>query len=64
LAENIGAPGYVTRVGDGLEPAEIADALERVLEGPRICVEDERRAQCERYSMGRYTEALLRELGF
>jgi glycosyltransferase involved in cell wall biosynthesis len=64
LAENIDAPDYVTRVGDMLDPAEIADALERALAAPRSRFEPERVAQCERYSMARYAEGLLQVLGF
>lgn len=64
LAENIDAPGYVTRVGDMLDPAEIAQALEGVLGVPRSGLEKTRVAQCERYSMARYSEGLLRVLGF
>jgi glycosyltransferase involved in cell wall biosynthesis len=58
LAENIAAPGYITRISDRLDVAEIAAALEAVLETARN-TESERAAHCEAFSMARYAQGLL-----
>lgn len=58
LADNIFAPGYIARVPDALDAAQIAEALAQTLDTPRD-TEAERREYCETYSMSRYAKLLL-----
>jgi glycosyltransferase involved in cell wall biosynthesis len=58
LADNIFAPGYIARVPDALNAAQIAEALAQTLDTPRD-TEAERREYCETYSMTRYARLLL-----
>ena len=62
LANNLAAPGYINRVSDKLDPAEIATALATQL-GANLNTEPERLAYCETHSMPRYAKSLLEVLG-
>jgi glycosyltransferase involved in cell wall biosynthesis len=57
LAEMLDAPGYVSRVADGLDPAEIAAALGGIIANPRR-IEAARMAYCEAHSVANYASGL------
>ena len=62
LADNLNAPSYIRRVSDTLSPAEIRDALFKLLGTSGVDHEPERRDYAERYSMARYAERLFEML--
>jgi glycosyltransferase involved in cell wall biosynthesis len=62
LADNLDAPGYITRVADTLDPQEIASALLTRLTA-RLSTESARQAYARAHSMNRYAIDLIHLLG-
>jgi glycosyltransferase involved in cell wall biosynthesis len=62
LADNLSAPGYITRIADTLDPQEVATALLTRL-STRLSTEVARQAYAETNSMERYAIRLLGLLG-
>lgn len=58
LADALQAPDYVVRVGDRLDPAEIAEALAGLFENPPIALAEQRAEYCDFHSMANYARRL------